>query len=132
MMTIGQCIAQADQLRANSVSEQEKIRWLFDLDMQLRHEFFPRYEREDQDGEELDRAPREDADVETLRDYKLSVSGPYQELYVFYLASRVDFAMEEMETYSFDNAMFQQAMDDFRKDYNRTHMPKSAKFDTRM
>lgn len=111
-MNIGQCVARVDTLRPNAISEGEKIRWAYDLDAQLRREFYPRY------------APvgRASADTEEVgKNYILSASGPYEELYVFYVAGKVDLANQELELYNADTALFRSALDDFRKDYHRTH-----------
>lgn len=111
-MNIGQCVARVDTLRPNAISEGEKIRWAYELDSQLRREFYPRYAP----------ARRESPDTEEAgKNYILSASGPYEELYVYYVAGKVDLANQELELYTADAALYRSALDDFRKDYHRTH-----------
>ena len=115
-------IVKADLLRPNAISEGEKVAWCLELERQLEHEFYPRYVQstpppEGEEGEETATKP-------TGRETVLSGSGPYEEMYVYYVASKVDLASQEMETYTVDAALLRAAMDDFRKDYHRTHVPR--------
>ena len=101
-MTAGECIVKADLLRPNAISEGEKVAWCLELERQLEHEFYPRYVQstpppEGEEGEET--APKP-----TGRETVLSGSGPYEEMYVYYVASKVDLASQEMETYTVDAA----------------------------
>ena len=158
-MTIGECIRRVDALRPNAISEDEKALWALELDLQLEHEFYPRYEREGRHGPGYHRKGHERTEgihdhdhghgnghghgndhghkeaetpktYQAIRDHVLSGSGPYEAMYVYYVAAKVDFAQQEMETYTLDNATYQEAMDDYRKDYNRTHTHKSARLKT--
>lgn len=118
MATIGECIEKADRLRPNDISESEKIAWCWELEAQLKHEFYPRYVDNTSAGEEIP------AEVLPSRETVLSGSGPYEGMYVHYLAGKIDLASQEMETYAIDAALFRESMDSFRKDYHRTHTPK--------
>lgn len=117
-MNIGECVTKADRLRPNDLSEQEKIAWCVELEAQLRHEFYPRYVNNTSVGEE---AP---AEVLPNRETVLSGSGPYEEMYVYYVAGKIDIACQETDTYAIDAALFREAMDSYRKDYHRNHIPK--------
>lgn len=117
-MTIGTCIAKVDLLRPNAISEGEKIAWCWELEAQLKHEFYPRYADNTSAGEETP------AEVSPSRETVLSGSGPYEEMYVHYLAGKIDLASQETDAYGIDAALFREALDSFRKDYHRNHTPK--------
>lgn len=117
-MTIGTCIAKADVLRPNAISEGEKIAWCWELEAQLRHEFYPRYVS---DAAAEEGGP---AEASPSRETVLSGSGPYEEMYVHYLAGKIDLAGQETDAYGIDAALFREALDSFRKDYHRNHTPR--------
>ena len=121
-MTVGECVVKADLLRPNAIGEGEKLGWCLELERQLEHEFYPRYVQpappeEEEGGAEA--APKPEG-----RNTVLSGSGPYEEMYVLYVACKIDLASQEVEAYAVDTALFRAAMDDFRKDYHRNHTPK--------
>lgn len=120
-MTAGECVVKADLLRPNAIGEGEKLGWCLELERQLEHEFYPRYVQtvppEEESREETEPKPEG-------RETVLSGSGPYEEMYVLYVACKIDLASQEVEAYAVDTALFRAAMDDFRKDYHRTHKPR--------
>ena len=119
-MTAGECIVKADLLRPNAIGEGEKLEWCLELEAQLKHEFYPRYV-----PEETEDAPEEDKEETPAgRNTVLSGSGPYEAMYVYYVACKIDLAGQEADAYAVDAAMLRAAMDDFRKDYHRTHVPR--------
>lgn len=121
-MTVGECVARADALRPNAVSEAEKVRWVCELERQLIHEFYPRYQPEEKEETPEDGEPvKEETPAPLGRESTLSGSGAFERMYTLYLMSQIDLAEQEMEAYSVDAALYQQAMDEFRKDWNRTH-----------
>lgn len=115
-MTAGACVAKADALRPNAVSEAEKVAWVLELEEQLKHEFYPRYQREEEE------APPCAGEEGTGRDTVLSGSGPFEGMYVRYLCAQIDLASQELELYQVDEPLYRAAMDEFRKDWNRTHI----------
>lgn len=140
-MTIGECIAQVDLLRPNAATEREKIAWCWELEAQLRHEFYPRYLPEEPNIPEEPEFPVDpeegDAPAETepepekpqedhgpSRATMLTGSGPYEGMYLFYLAAKIDLANQELEAYSLDITVGRQYLDEYRKDYHRTHTPR--------
>lgn len=120
-MTAGECIVKADLLRPNAISEGEKLSWCLELERQLEHEFYPRYIQPVPPAEADEKEP---AQKPAGRDTVLSGSGPYEAMYVYYVASKIDLASQETDAYAVDAAMLRAAMDDFRKDYHRSHTPK--------
>lgn len=116
-MTAGECVARADLLRPNAVSEQEKLRWCRELEDQLCHEFYPRYAQPPAEEEAPQGASQPFEEEEAL-----SGSGPYEEMYVLHVMSKIDLANQETDAYNVDAALARAALDEYRKDYHRTHV----------
>ena len=62
----------------------------------------------------------------TPLDTQLIVPAPYDDMYIFYLESKIDYANNEITRYNNSNAMFTSAFSEFQRAYNRTHMPKKT------
>lgn len=118
-MTIRQAIDLIDGQKPNQYSPEDKVRWLSDLDYQifmdviLQHHPLPRkcdafkpYTPDD-----MDRA--------------LIVTEPYTELYVAYIAMKIDEANGETARYNVSATMFNSYYENFTKFYNRHHRPVS-------
>lgn len=56
-------------------------------------------------------------------DKPLLVEAPYDGLYDLYLFSKVDFYNREADNYNNSALAFNTALDDWRKQYHRTHLP---------
>lgn len=54
---------------------------------------------------------------------KLLVPAPYDGLYDLYLWSKIDFVNREMDNYNNSAAAYNAALDEWKKAYNRTHIP---------
>lgn len=59
-------------------------------------------------------------------DKPLLVEAPYDGLYDLYLFSKVDFYNREADNYNNSALAFNTALDDWRKQYHRTHLPIGA------
>lgn len=115
-MTIEQIIAKVDNLSPNQYSTEQKIGWLSSLDGKIFHEvilthtpggyvFFP------PDGYDTD-------------EYELIVQAPYAEdLYTYYLLSRIAEMNAETAKYNQYAALHNAAYNDWTGWYNRTHRP---------
>ncbi len=113
-MTLGECIRRADALRPNACTEQEKARWVLELEGELERDFFARYE--------LRQAPEKDPD----RASTLLASGPFEALYVFRVLARLELADQAWDSYNAYNALANQMLSEFKKAWHRTHTPKAA------
>ena len=100
-MTINQVISRLDELRPNAVSSEVKAAWCVALNSRLCSEFisisapcfsFP-----------------EDGDKE------LSVSHPYDELYILYCAAMLDLVGGETHRYANSMAAFEKLLDAFAR-----------------
>ena len=115
-MTIEQIIAKVDNLSPNQYSTEQKIGWLSSLDGKIFHEvilthapggyvFFP------PDGYDTD-------------EHELIVQAPYAEdLYTYYLLSRIAEMNAETAKYNQYAALYNAAYTDWTGWYNRTHRP---------
>ncbi len=112
-MTLGECIQRADALRPNAYSEDEKARWVLELERELETVFFPRY----QDGAPAAGPRRWPED----RAKPLLASGPFEEMYLYALVAKMELMDQEWDGYNVHNAMAAQLQSDFKKEWHRTH-----------
>lgn len=116
-MTIGDAIKKTDELQPNSFGQEEKIRWLAQLDRELWREVVLTHEGAE---DAVEPEYREDTADDTL----LLVEGPYDCMYIHWLQSRIDYALAEYGRFNNSNAAFEADRMAWRMWYNRTHMPK--------
>lgn len=116
-MTIGDAIKKTDELQPNSFGQEEKIRWLAQLDRELWREVVMTHEGAE---DAVEPEYRED----TADDTVLLVEGPYDCMYIHWLQSRIDYALAEYGRFNNSNAAFEADRMAWRMWYNRTHMPK--------
>ncbi len=113
-MTLGECLQRADALRPNACAEQEKARWVLELEVELERDFFARYEG----WTSPEKAPD--------RTSTLLASGPFEALYVFRVLARLELADQAWDSYNAYNALANQLLSEFKKAWHRTHAPKAA------
>ena len=113
-MTITEAIARVNALIPNKYTNEDKVRWLNEIDGVINTEIFDRYEKD-----------------ETLPTYEpytaadltktLLAPEPYSVLYVYYLQSKINYADNETDRYNNSSAMFNECYKNFGNWYNRTH-----------
>ncbi len=113
-MTLGECIRRADALRPNACSEDEKARWVLELEEELERDFFSRYEGWTPPEAGPDRASA------------LLAGGPFEELYVFRVLARLELADRAWDSYNAYNALANELLSEFKKAWHRTHTVKTA------
>jgi hypothetical protein len=151
-MTIMEALYRIDELKPNSYSQTQKIKWLSSLDGLIYTEIIETHEDNpfdtdeggvnarslnslQEDGEEgtapitpipSDKVPGygEDEDLSTV----LLVPAPYDDIYVRWLEAQIDYTNGEYGKYNNSIAMYNAAYTAFANYYNRTHMPKGKKF----
>ena len=120
-MTIIEAISLTDDVKPNSYSQTEKIKWLSRLDGIIKSEIIDTHEG----GEKVTFKEYDDSvDLGT----QLLVPHPYDEIYIRYLEMQMDYANNEYGKYNNSRAMYTMAYDAYAKYYNRTHMPIRKKF----
>lgn len=116
-MTIKECIDIVDNIKPNQYTIRDKVMWLSFIDEIIINEVLKTHEGYD---------GRYD-DFEGYSEDKLSVSlvvkSPYDRLYTAYLKMKIDGENGETARYNNSAALYNTYMLEFRKYYNKTHMP---------
>lgn len=120
-MTIIEAINKVDELKPNSYTQPDKIRWLSNLDGTIKTEIIDTHE----DGEMV---IFDGYNSNTSKDTELLVKAPYDDLYLYWLESRMDYYNGEYGRYNNTLAMFNAAYSAYESFYNRAHMHKGQKF----
>ena len=118
-MTILEATQQVDALRHNTFSQEEKIRWLSQVDALVHREVVSTHEG----GEAF-----EPYDAQTPLEQPLLVPHPFDELYLHYLEAQMDYYQGESDRYNRSMGMYQSVMAAFTNHYNRTHLPLGQRF----
>lgn len=120
-MTIMEALYRIDEVKPNSYSQAEKIKWLSSLDGMIKSEIIDTHEG----GEGVVfNGYGEDEDLTK----KLLVDAPYDDIYLRWLETQIDYANGEYGKYNNSIAMYNATYSAYEKFYNRTHMPKGTKF----
>lgn len=146
-MTIQEALDRIDLMRPNMVEKTVKIAALSELDGLIFREIILNHE----DGRPRPMTPMEEIiwlspekrtygsgnppvpppepqfpgyTMETDPGTELLVKFPYDEIYTWWLASKVDWANQEMDKYNNDRTLFNSAYDTYSDWYTRTHMPR--------
>jgi hypothetical protein len=119
-MTIMDAIFRLGELKPNSYSQSEKIKWLSTLDGIVKREIIDTHEGgEDIAFEGYD----ENSDLATV----LLIPAPYDDVYLRWLEAQIDYANGEYAKYNNSMTAYNDAYTAFQRYYNRTHMPKGKK-----
>lgn len=119
-MTINEACARADALKpGNQIDAGEKIKWLSEVDGQIKREIMDRHQSPAQ-GAELPYTSDTDRDAELL------ASGAYDDLYVYYLCAQIDRVNEEIGKYNNDLIMYNTRYTEFAREWHRSHTPKKV------
>lgn len=117
-MTIIEAINRVDTVKPNSYKQPEKIKWLSELDGLIKKEIIDTHEG----GENVTFSGYTDeVDLATV----LLVPAPYDEIYIRYLETQIDYANNEYNKYNNSMAGYNTAYVTFERFYNREHKPRS-------
>ena len=116
-MTVLEAINQVDRLKPNAYNMEEKIRWLNQLDGEVK-EYIKNFEGSCD-------CPffgytSDDTSAELL------VSAPYDAIYLRWLESMIDYYDGDIVRYNNSITMFYSKFDEFKRYYTRTHIHKSV------
>lgn len=117
-MTILEAISVVDRQKPNTYSQQDKVRWLGELDGIVKTEIIDTHEG----GEDVVFAGYGDGVPLTT---ELLIPAPYDGVYIRYLEMKIDYANAEYGKYNNSAAEYNTAFSAFEKYYNREHMPKN-------
>lgn len=112
--TINKVIERVGRTKPNALSDEDKARWLLELDRRIYEEITKEADPERTPPE----AFPEDGEKE------LVVKAPYDNLYDLYLTAMIEYWMREYDAYNNTVLLFQQAYDEFRAKWRRDHRPK--------
>lgn len=118
MPTINEVLERVNRARPDALDDKTKAGWLIELDGKLYREVIARHQLNA--GEEAAEPPRlypEDGDRQLL------APPPYDNLYDLYVMAQADFYNREAENYNNSALAFNTALDEYKKDYHRTHNP---------
>ena len=119
MLTAGQAISRADEIKQNDCGISEKLEVLYGLDRRITSEIVLTHEQAD--GENAGEFPAGYAEESPL------LFGDHPEMYVLCLLCAVDLHCGDLARYNNDAGLFNAAYEAFRNEYNRTHKAKSVK-----
>lgn len=115
-MTIIEAIALVDNLKPNTYTQDDKIRWLSKLDGVVKAEIIDTHEG----GSEVSfRGYDENTPLETV----LLVPAPYDDVYRFWLEAQIDYTNADFDKYNNSITAYNTVYTAFERYYNRTHKP---------
>ena len=112
-MTLAEVLERIDRERPGESTEEEKLRWLSQVDGQWYREMVLTHEG----AEETTFTTDGDKSVALL------IAPPYDEVYIHFLYMQTDQRLGEIDRYNNDAALYNQGMLEARQAYNREHMP---------
>lgn len=119
-MTINEAISRAEELKPSTYPHNMLVNWLGMLD-DAASDFMALYHKNDGETETEYQGYNDETDPETV----LLIPHPYDEIYIYWLFSKIDFFNEEYEKFNNSNAMYESVWSDFQRYYNRDHTRKS-------
>jgi hypothetical protein len=120
-MTLIEAITRIDTLKPNTYAQQEKVKWLSTLDGIIKHEIIDTHEGGDDvafDG----------YDENTNLATELLVPAPYDDIYIRWLETRIDYTNGEYARYNNGVGAYNDAYNAYSAYYNRTHMQRKRKW----
>jgi hypothetical protein len=116
-MTIIEAIHGIDSLKPNGYSQADKVKWLSSLDGMVKAQIIDTHE----DGEGI---TFNGYDGDTDIDTELLVPAPFDDIYIKWLESKIDYTNAEYGKYNNSVTMFNAQYSAYSNHYNRAHMPK--------
>ena len=115
-MKIIEAINMIDGIKPNTFTQAEKLAWLSTLDEMIKKEIIDTHEG----AEVVDFAGYdENTDIESA----VLVPAPYDEIYLFWMESKIDYWNGEKGRYNNSITMFNNAYAAYQEFYNRMHKP---------
>ena len=120
-MKIIEAINGIDTLNHNTYSEPEKVKWLSRVDWMVKKHVIDTHEG----AEDVTFTGYDDL---TDPNTELLVPAPHDELYLRWMEAQIHYHNGEYGKYNNAADSFNTAYEDYKKYYNRTHMPKGKQF----
>lgn len=119
-MTISEAISTVDKLKPNTYEQEEKIRWLSFLDMTINKEIIYSYAI----GNPYD---FKGYDGNTPIDTVLIAESPYDEIYIKYIETQIDYYNGDTVSYENSCRMFNALFEDYKNYYSRNFKSEKTK-----
>ncbi len=120
-MKIIEALNGIDSLKHNTYTQADKVRWLSTLDSMVKNHVIDTHEG----AEKVSFIGYDDnTDLHT----ELLMPAPYDEAYLLWLGSKIDYHNGEYGKYNNAVEMFTTVYESYKAYYNRTHMPIAKKF----
>ena len=119
-MKIKECIDIVDDLKPNQYSTKIKVMWLSFIDETIINDVLKTHKGYDGRYDDFTGYTQDKLSV------PLVVSSPYDRLYTAYLKMKIDAENGETARYNNSAELFNRYMMEYRKFYNKTHLPLSA------
>lgn len=119
-MTIAQAIAKINSLKPNRYTDEDKIGWLSELDEHIKAKIIDTHENAAVDA-------FDGYTGETSQSTQLLVPAPFDQMYLFWLESKIDYWNGEMGKYNNSISMYNTAYAEYEAYYNRNNTPKGRK-----
>ena len=120
-MKIIEAINGIDTLNHNTYSEPEKVKWLSRVDWMVKKHVIDTHEG----AEDVTFTGYDDlTDLNT----ELLVPAPHDEMYLRWMEAQIHYHNGEYGKYNNAIDMFNTTYEDYKRHYNRTHMPKGKQF----
>lgn len=116
-MTIKECIDIVDNIKPNQYSIREKVMWLSYIDEVIINEVLKTHEGYNEVYDLFQGYSEDKLSVELI------VPSPYNRLYPEYLKMKIDSENGETARYNNSSAQFNKYFSEYKKHYNKTHMP---------
>lgn len=110
-MTPNKAIETVDRLKSNIYGDEDKLRWINELDGMVQRLVF-------QNKDIKEYSYPEDMDTE------LMIPAPFEDLYSLYLESKIDYYNHEYGSYNNSAIVFESRYSDYKKAYIRENMAK--------
>lgn len=117
-MKLKELIEKINQLKLNEYDEDQLTEWVTELENYVIVNIFNR--AEGMDYEQVRYRYEEDGETE------LMVPDPFSEVYLHYLASKIDYWQQEIESYNNSVLLYNAAYQAFADYMRRNHKPKSG------
>ena len=117
-MTIAEAISKVDALKPNKYTPEDKVGWLSTLDAKVKSKIIDAH---------VHNEPFFFYGYDSISDMEteLLAPAPYDEMYLRWLEAMIDYHNSDDDRYNNAIILFNNAYEDYKKHYTRTHMPLS-------
>lgn len=115
-MKIIDAINRINDKKPNVYSQEDKIKWLSIVDALVKREIIDTHEG----GENV---TFEGYTTSTPLDTELLIGEPYDDMYIFWLESKIDYNNADYDLYNNSITRFSEMYSALSRNYNTTHMP---------